>query len=88
VGDFHQRNLHLLDGAIVIKAQARKLPRACYIVDFYDCMDFFSGISVRFKADVRFEQLDLKGERRLLFALGRSQHIAWLRWVRKFGRRP
>ena len=72
VADFHQWNLHLLKRAIVIEPQPRKLAGACKVVDFDDRVYFLARIPVRFKPDVRFQQLNLKRKCGLFLVLGRG----------------
>ena len=64
VADAHQRNLYLLEGAVVIEGYAGKLASTQDVVDFDDGVNFFAGVAVGFKADMGFEQLNLEGKLR------------------------
>ena len=86
VADAHQRNLHLLKRAIVIKRQPRKLVRSQNVVDLDDGVDFLPRIPVDLKPDVRFQQLYLEGKIRLAGALLRRGCFFLGRVLRRFGR--
>ena len=61
VRDARQRNFHRFECAIVVKIQARELPRPQFGIDAHPRVHFFAACAIGVKADVRFEQLDLCG---------------------------
>ena len=72
--DVHHRNLNLLKRAVVIERQPSELVCAQNINDFDDGVYFLARIAIGFKANVRFQSLNLKGQgglARSFFFLGR-----------------
>jgi hypothetical protein len=59
MGEMEERNLDLLERAVVVEAEVRELSRAEFIVDMHAGMDFFAAVATDFKADAGFEQFDL-----------------------------
>lgn len=61
VRDARQRNFHRFECAIVVKTQARELPRPQFRIDAYSRVYFFAACAIGLEADVRFEEFDLCG---------------------------
>jgi len=50
---------NLLERAVKVEGQSRKLARAKFIVDVHAGVDFFCAIAIRLKTHARFQQFDL-----------------------------
>ena len=62
MGDADERNLDVLESAVVVEFKGGELAGAEFGVDSDDAVNFFAGITVTFKADLRLEELDLRRE--------------------------
>jgi hypothetical protein len=71
VADAHERNVDLLEGAIVFEVEVSEFAGTEKIVDVNDGMDLFDGITVFLDVNIGFEKLDL--ERELRGIVGGSQ---------------
>jgi len=73
MGDADERKVDGFEGAVVVEIETRELADAELAVDFDASVDFLPAVAVRFKANFRFQELDLGGSLRLRLLAG------WLR---------
>ncbi len=62
VGDAHEREFDVLEGAVIVEGQAGELAGAEFVVDVHAGVDFLAAVAVGLEAHAGFEQLDLCGE--------------------------
>lgn len=64
MADAHERNVDLLESAIVFEVEVSEFASTEKIVDVNDGMDLFDGIIVFLDVNIGFKKLDLEGKLR------------------------
>src|ERR1700674_5153468 len=70
MGDADEREIDGFEGAVVVEIEACELADAELAVDSCAGVDFLTAVTVRFKANFRFQELDLGGSLRLSLLAG------------------
>ncbi len=70
MSDADEREIDGFEGVVVVEIEACELADAELAVDFDAGVDFLAAVAVRFKANLRFQELDLGGSLRLSLLAG------------------